>query len=514
MHIFACDKYNIMKILPIEKVREADTYTIKNEPVDSIDLMERAAKACYKWMLDKFSSTDRVKIFCGLGNNGGDGLAIARLLAKKDYRVEVFVVRYSDKSSADFDTNLENLKYQKKVKINEIRSKEELPGQLECEWIVDAIFGSGLSKPVTGFPGEVIAFLNSQQAKMIAIDIPSGLFADKSSVDSGGEIIHADITLSFEFAKKAFLFAENLPYVKEWEIMTINLHPDYVNSVEKADYLLLRKDIRKLIKVRRKFDHKGRFGHALLIAGSYGKMGAAVLASEACMRTGAGLLTTHVPRLGYNVIQTAVPEVMCSIDGSETHFSAVPDLAPYNAIGVGPGLGKDRQSQNSLKLLIQNSSLPILFDADAINILGENKTWISFVPKGSIFTPHPKEFERLAGNSSNAFERDKMQREFSVKHGVYVVLKGYSTAISCPDGSCYYNSTGNPGMATGGSGDVLTGVILGLLAQGYTSLEACLVGAYLHGLAGDLASESLGYEASLASDISGHIGYAYKALQQ
>ncbi len=503
-----------MKILPIDKVREADAYTIKNEPVDSIDLMERAAKSCYKWMLGKFRSTDRIKVFCGLGNNGGDGLAIARLLFKKDFRVEVFVLRYSDKSSDDFNTNLENLRYQKKVKINEISRFEDLPETLNSDWVVDAIFGSGLSKPVTGFIGQVIEYINNQNTKVVSIDIPSGLFADKSSVDSGGAIINADVTLSFEFAKKAFMFSENLPFVKEWEIMSINLHPDFVKSVDKADYLVLVNDIQGLIKKRRKFDHKGRFGHALLIAGSYGKMGAAVLASEACMRTGAGLLTTHVPKMGYDIIQTAVPEVMTSIDRSETSFSELPDLDPYNAIGIGPGIGQDKETRTALKVLIQNTGLPILFDADAINILGENKTWLSFIPPGCIFTPHPKEFERLVGKSNNAFERDKLQREFSVRYGAYVILKGYSTAISCPDGMCFYNSTGNPGMATGGSGDVLTGVILGLLAQGYTSLEACLVGTYLHGLAGDLASENLSCEASLASDITGHIGYAYQILQK
>jgi NAD(P)H-hydrate epimerase len=503
-----------MKILPIDKIREADEYTIKNEPVDSIDLMERAAKACYRWMLKKFSNTDRIKVFCGLGNNGGDGLAIARLLAKKDFRVEVFIIRFSDKSSEDFNINLDNLKYQKKVNIIEVKSMEDLPRSIECEWIIDAIFGSGLSKPVTGFPGKVIKYLNKQEGHIISIDIPSGLFADKSSIDSGGAIIMADITLSFEFAKKAFMFAENLPYVKEWEIMPINLHPDYISSVDKADYFTLKEDVVKMIKKRRKFDHKGMFGHALLISGSYGKMGAAVLASEACMRTGAGLLTTHIPAGGYHIIQTAAPEVMCSIDSSKKYFSEVPDLDKYNAIGIGPGLGQNIKSQNALKLLIQSTNLPILFDADAINILGENKTWISFIPPGSIFTPHPKEFERLAGKSSNAFERDKLQREFSIKYNAYVVLKGYSTSISCPDGTCFYNSTGNPGMATGGSGDVLTGIILGLLAQGYSSRDACIVGTYLHGLAGDLASEELGYEASLASDITGHIGYAYQALKR
>lgn len=502
-----------MKILPIDKVREADAYTIEHEPVDSIDLMERASKACTKWMIKNFKSTERIKIFCGLGNNGGDGLAIARLLAKKEYRVEVFIIRYSKTSSNDFNTNLENLKYQKKVKINEVNDASDLPKSLDCEWVVDAIFGSGLSKPVTGFAGEVINFINNQQAQVLAIDIPSGLFADKSTVISGGAIIEADMTLTFEFAKQAFMFAENLPYLKEWEIMYIGLHPDYINSLEKTDYFVMRKDIKRILKKRQKFDHKGRFGHALLIAGSFGKMGAAVLASEACMRAGAGLLTTHIPQKGYSVLQTAVPEVMCSIDSNENAFSELPDLEPYNAIGIGPGIGKDRVTKNALKMLIQNTTLPILFDADAINILGENKTWLSFLPPNCIFTPHPKEFERLVGPSDNAFERDKKQREFSIRYKAFVILKGYSTAISWPDGRACYNSTGNPGMATGGSGDVLTGVILGLLAQGYDPTQSCVLGTYLHGLAGDLASEELGYEASLASDIIGHIGYAYQSLE-
>ncbi len=501
-----------MKILPIEKVREADAYTIKNEPVDSIDLMERAAKSCYRWIMKNLENTDRIKIFCGLGNNGGDGLAIARLLAKKDYRVEVFVIRYSDRCSEDFSINLDNLRYQKKVSINEIDSIEQLPDKLDAEWVIDAIFGSGLSKPITGFVADVIKYINSQGTRVISIDIPSGLFADTPSTGNDGAIVEADITLSFEFPKKAFMFAENLPYVKEWEIMEINLHPDYVNNVEKADYFMLREDIVGMIRKRRKFDHKGQFGHALLLAGGYGKMGAAVLASEACMRTGAGLLTTHVPARGYDIIQTAVPEAMCSIDRSDTAFTEHPRLDDFNAIAAGPGIGQAKETQAALKMLIQNTSIPLLFDADAINILGENKTWLSFVPPGSIFTPHPKEFERIAGESSNAFERDKLQKEFSVKYQVYVVLKGYATAISCPDGTTFYNSTGNPGMATGGSGDVLTGVILGLLAQGYSALQSCLIGVYLHGLAGDLASQSLGQEASLASDISGHIGFAYQHL--
>jgi NAD(P)H-hydrate epimerase len=296
--------------------------------------------------------------------------------------------------------------------------------------------------------------------------------------------------------------------------MKIDIHPDFVNNVQGADYFMMGTDVKKLVLKRNKFDHKGRFGHALLIAGSYGQMGASVLASEACLRAGVGLLTTHIPAQGYCILQTAVPEAMASIDRSENAFTEVPALDDYNAIGVGPGIGQAEETQTALKFLIQNTNMPILFDADAINILGKNKTWLSFIPPACIFTPHPKEFERLVGKSKNAYERATLQREFSVKYKAYVVLKGYSTAISCPDGTCYFNSTGNPGMATAGSGDALTGVILGLLAQGYKSKEACLLGTHLHGLAGDLASEELGYEASLASDIIGNIGNAYQYIQE
>jgi NAD(P)H-hydrate epimerase len=292
-----------------------------------------------------------VKVFCGLGNNGGDGLALARLLAKKEFRVEVFIVRYSEKISENFRINLERLEYQGIVRINDIREGDELPSGLKGEWLVDAIFGSGLSKPVSGFIAEVIEHINNSSAKVISVDIPSGLFSDKSSIDSGGVIIHADYTLTFHFPKKAFMFAENLPYVKEWEPMPIGLHPDFIESVDKADHFMLGEDIRKLIKQRRKFDHKGKFGHALLIAGSYGKMGAAVLASEACLRAGAGLLTTHIPQSGYDILQTAVPEAMSSIDRSETSFTEIPVLDPYNAIGIGPGIGQDEETPSEIWII-------------------------------------------------------------------------------------------------------------------------------------------------------------------
>ncbi len=501
-----------MKILPVEKIREADAFTIKNEPIKSIDLMERAANQCYQWIKKHLDKTHRFKVFCGPGNNGGDSLVITRLLAKKNYDVDVIIVRFTEKGSDDFDLNLNRLNEINIVSLTEIRDGDTLPEISDDEIVIDAIFGSGLSRPVTGFVGNLINHINASGAITIAIDTPSGLFSDENSTDKGGAIIEADYTLSFQFPKYAFLFPENDKYAGEWTILPIGLMEDFTDQVKVENFFVKRQDAVQLLKPRNKFDHKGTFGHALLIAGSYGKMGAAVMVAKAALRSGAGLVSAHVPQTGYPIIQTAVPECMVSIDENEKVFSKPPDPGLYNAIAVGPGLGTERASQDALKLLIQNVNAPILFDADSINILGENKTWISFITAGSIFTPHPKEFERLAGKSSNHFERNQMQREFSIKHKVYVVLKGAHTCISTPDGLCFFNSTGNPGMATGGSGDVLTGIILGLLAQGYHPQEACILGVYLHGMAGDIAAKKKSQQAMIAGDITENIGKAFRKL--
>jgi NAD(P)H-hydrate epimerase len=323
-------------------------------------------------------------------------------------------------------------------------------------------------------------------------------------------VVQADYTLTFQMPKLAFLFPENDAFVGDWVVMDIGLSDDFINKTETKNHLVTRDIAASLVRPRARYAHKGHFGHALLIAGGYGRMGAAVLASEACLRSGVGLLHVHVPSKAVDPVQTAVPEAMLTNDPDEECFSALPDLTPFTAIGVGPAIGFDEKTRKALKFLIQNSAVPIVFDADAITILGENKTWIPFVPKNSIFTPHPKEFERLVGSSRNDFHRLELQREFCIKHGVYLVLKGAHTCICGPDGQCYFNTTGNPGMATGGSGDVLTGLILGLLAQRYPPGEACLLGVYLHGLAGDFAAEKLSPEAMIAGDIVKMIGKAFR----
>ncbi len=500
-----------MKILPIDKIREADAYTIKNEPIPSIDLMERAATQIFKWLIKRVDSTHPFKVFVGPGNNGGDGLAVARMLKSVDYPVEVYFVKFTDKTSEDFNINLQRLK-KSGITFTELNPAAVFPEIGEEDIILDAVFGSGLTRPVKGFPGEIIDQINKTDAVKVAIDIPSGLFADKCSIEEENHILRADYTLSFQFPKLAFMMPENDPFVGEWHILDIGLHPDYINQVETDNFYTTKEDVIPLIKQRPKFSHKGTYGHALLIAGSYGKMGAAVLAAEACLRSGVGLLHVHIPKVGYSIMQTALPEAMISLDRYENYFSEVPDLTPYNAAGIGPGLGKEHQSQMALKLLIQEYPGPIVLDADALNILSENPTWLSFLPAGSILTPHPKEFERLAGKWNNDFEKLEMQRKFAQKYNIYLVLKGAHTAVCTPAGKCYFNSTGNPGMATAGSGDVLTGIILGLMAQRYNPAHAAVLGVYLHGLAGDLAASKLSQQGMIAGDIVKFLGKSYKKL--
>jgi len=501
-----------MKILPIEKVREADAFTIENEPIRSIDLMERAATTCSDWIKKNINRNKKIKVFCGPGNNGGDGLVIAQLLSDKKYSVEVIVIRFTEKVSKDFNINFQRLEKDQNVKIINLYEKDELPEISKDEIIVDAIFGSGLSKPINGFIAEVINQINSSKAVIISVDVPSGLFSDTNSIESGGAIIKADYTLTFQSPKFAFLFPENDQFVGQWEVLSIGLHQDFIDSVDVKNFYVEKEYFKDHLIKRNKFNHKGNFGHALLIAGSYGKIGAAVLSSEACLRVGAGLLTSHIPKNGYEIIQTTVPEAMVSIDRSDEFFTETPDISLFNAIGLGPGLGKNELTQTAIKLLIQNSKIPLLFDADAINILAENKTWLHFLQKNCIFTPHPKEFERLVGKSKDNFERNEMQKEFSIKFNCYLVLKGAYTTITCPDGSCYFNSSGNPGMATGGSGDVLTGIILGLLAQGYHPKTASILGVYLHGIAGDYAAKKIGQESMIAGDIIKYLGKAIKLI--
>ena len=501
-----------MKILAIDKIREADAYTIQNEPILSIDLMERASMACCNWIADRFTTDVKIRVICGPGNNGGDGLAIARLLAIRGYSIDVFYAKLSDKFSADFTLNFSRLDKLQGINLTLLTEGDTLPDFHDSGVVIDALFGSGLTRPVDGLAAEIIRHINGCASTVVSIDIPSGLFADASSIHTHSPVVQADHTLSFQMPKLAFMFAENATFTGVWHILPIGLHTDFLDGAVTKNYYTTRNEVSGIMLPRPIFAHKGNFGHALLIAGSSGKMGAAVLSARACLRSGVGLLTAHIPQNGLNVMPVAVPECMVRPDPAQSIFTTPGDLTPYNAIGIGPGIGTDDLTQKALKLLIQEARFPMVLDADALNILSQNKTWIAFLPKNSILTPHPKEFERLAGKCNDDFERLEAARSFAVKFSVILVLKGMHTAICCPDGHCYFNSTGNAGMATAGSGDVLTGILLGLLGRGYTPKEAALLGVYLHGFAGDLAAMALGQESMMAGDITTYLSEAFLSL--
>ncbi|PSR54769.1 bifunctional ADP-dependent NAD(P)H-hydrate dehydratase/NAD(P)H-hydrate epimerase [Adhaeribacter arboris] len=497
-----------MKILTAAQTRAADAFTVKQENIPSLTLMERAARAFVGWFENKFSASPAqpILIFCGPGNNGGDGLAIARLLYQHNYLVRVYILPTTNSYAPDFTANLERLS--EEIKKMYLHQLADLPNSLDNAIVVDALFGTGLNRPLTGFIAELIEQINKSSATVIAVDIPSGLFTDAPNAATD-RIIQADYTLSFELPKLAFLLPANAPYVGEWAIAPIGLNANFIAETE-SSYFFISPDVPvAILKPRPKYAHKGTFGHALLISGSYGKMGATVLSARACLRSGVGLLTVHCPAVGYTILQTAVPEAMTLTDTENNFISQLPDLSTYTAIGIGPGLGKNPATRQMVKQLLATARVPLVIDADALNIMAEDESLKNALLPDSILTPHPKEFERLAGSAENDYHRLELLKEFCQKHTCYVVLKGAHTCIGTPAGTCYFNSTGNPGMATGGTGDVLTGIITALVAQQYSALDACILGVYLHGLAGDLAKIENGEQALLASDIIQYLGKSF-----
>lgn len=503
-----------MKILTAEQIRAADSYTIAHEPIASVDLMERAANACTSWLIEHFTTESDFIVICGTGNNGGDGLAIARQLLAKNYSVKIFIAPFFSKASEDFSANRRRLEENKNAFITEIKEADDIKIDAHDKHavIIDALLGSGLSKPVEGKLAEVIQKVNSFHLPVIAIDMPSGLAMEDNTNFDKKNIIRAAFTLTFETPKLSFLFADNADFAGEFSILDIGIDKKFLAEQKSSNYWVTQQMITPVLKHRARFSHKGTYGHALLIAGSYGKMGAAVLGAKSCLRTGVGLLTAHIPKCGYEIMQTSVPEAMVNVDEEEHEFSGIKDISVYNAIGVGPGIGTSEQAAKALKILIQQSSVNMVLDADALNILSENKTWLSFLRPCSIITPHPGEFARLAGKSATAFEAYNKQREFAVKYKIYVVLKGAFTSIATPEGDVYFNSTGNPGMATAGSGDTLTGIIVSLLAQGYSPGQAAILGVYIHGLAGDMAAQEWGENSLIAEDITNCLGKAFKHI--
>jgi NAD(P)H-hydrate epimerase len=502
-----------MEILSAESVRAWDAYTMQHEPVASIDLMERAAEACFSWLEKNGYMGRSFSVYCGKGNNGGDGLALARLLSAQDCAVTVHILEFGHIGTEDFQINLARL-HQTAVEVRFIQGEEHFYRLSPEDVIVDALLGSGLNRALEGVTARLVEHINGSGNEIISVDIPSGLFVGRSS--RGNTVIRATHTLSFQVWKPAFLLPENEPWVGRVHILDIGLHPGFLTNLQSEATLLDPSVIRDIYKPRQPFSHKGMFGHALLLAGSHGKIGAAVLASRACLRAGAGLLTVQVPGCGYGILQTGVPEAMVLTDDDENTLTALPagGVDNYSVIGVGPGIGTGEGTAAFLRDLLGACRKPMVIDADALNILAANPDWMASLPPYSILTPHPREFERLFGASQDDYARLEKARDMARKHQCIIVLKGHYTFIAMPGGKGYFNSTGNAGMAKGGSGDALTGILTALLGQPYSPGEAALLGVYLHGLAGDFAAGAWSQESMLPGDLIDCLGNAFLLLSK
>ena len=501
-----------MYILNAQEIRDWDRFTIEYESISSIDLMERAATKCVEWIEKQNWQNKTFKIFCGKGNNGGDGLAITRLLYKLGYNISVYLLEFGKPGSSDFQINLQRLHELSFTEIYFIQSNENFPLVNTNEILVDALFGSGLNKPLDGLSADLVEHINNSGTMIVSIDLPSGMFIDKSSVQN--KVVQAKHTLTFQCYKLALLMQENALLIGKLHVLDIGLSQDYLQNQSHDQVFIDEKLIGQLFKPRNAFAHKGNFGHALLIAGSYGKIGAAVLAAKACLHSGVGLLTCYLPKCGYEIMQASLPEAMVMTDESETIVAQLPEgIEKYSVIGVGPGIGTANETQNLISFICRRYKKPLVVDADGLNCISQNKELLHELPQSSILTPHLKEFDRLFGEQQNDFDRLKTAIENSQRYKIVIVLKSHHTAIVSPAGNVFFNSTGNAGMAKAGSGDVLTGMITSLLAQNYASEQAAVLGVYLHGLAGDLAAKALGKQSMIATDIINCLSPAFLSFE-
>ena len=499
-----------MKIFSAPQIYEAINVTIEKNQISSNDLMEFAGTRVFNWFHERLNGAQiPIHIFCGIGNNGGLGLVLGRHLLHHGYNVHLYVVNFSEKRTKDFLSNYDRVK-EFKVWPKMLSSGEEFPEMSRKDIIVDAIFGIGLNRKTSDWVKSLIKYINASKAFTVSLDVPSGLYPDHGPEDREA-VIESDYTLTGQAPKLSFFLPETGAFIQQWEAIDVGLDADYLNSTETVAQLVDKFEVLPFYRPREKYSHKGTYGHSLIIGGSFGKMGAAVLASSACLRTGAGLVTAFIPKCGYTILQTSLPEVMVVCDESETELTHIShDLVP-KAIGIGVGMGTDAKTVTAFKTFLKEQTSPLVIDADALNILSENKTLLKSMPKGSILTPHPKELERLLGAWEDDFDKLEKAKAFSKKYEVVLVIKG-AHSIVVYDGFLYVNNTGNPGMATAGSGDVLTGILTGLLSQGYDPIKAAIFGVYLHGKAGDIALQSFGYQALTASDLIDHIGDAYLDL--
>ncbi|HTN47016.1 MAG TPA: NAD(P)H-hydrate dehydratase [Flavipsychrobacter sp.] len=499
-----------MKLLTAQQIKACDQYTIDKAEISSLDLIEYAARQCTEWLKKTLPDNTLYIVLCGVGNNGGDGLAITRQLHESGYAAKAFVLQLREELSEECQANFKRLENLDENLVTIVPRETFITDIPQHIVIVDAILGTGLSQPVSGWLKSFIDHINALPNCKIAIDLPSGLSADHLP-EKNSAILKADYTLSFQFFKRSFFHAEAGFFTGKLQILDIGLHPEFIKNTHSSYFASDRQSVRDIYKVRNRFSHKGTYGHALVVGGSQGMMGAITLCAKAALRSGVGKVTALIPEMGYNIFQTQLPEAIFVTSG-ETYITEIRNSLGANVTGIGPGLGLSRKTVEALERFIEEQKECIVLDADALNILSNRKDLLHKLPHNSILTPHPKEFERLFGETSDSMQRLELARTKAMLHNIIIVLKDHHTVVVSAEGECWYNTTGNAGMATAGSGDVLTGMITSFLAQGYEPQDAAVLAVYLHGLAGDYAASRQSMEAMIAGDIIANLGNAFKEM--
>lgn len=502
-----------MKIFNSEKLREIDKATCEAQEIDSVELMERAASAVTYEIISRFLPNKRIVVIAGPGNNGGDALAVARMLMEQGYnKVEVFLFNVTGKLSHDCDEERKKLITIDSVDFTEITREFNPPYLSSDDVVIDGLFGSGLNMPLQGGFIAVARLINESGAYVVSIDIPSGLFGEWNAAVNRRDVVHADLTLTFQTPRLSFFFEENYLCTGDWKILDIDLDEKAIQETP-ADFTLIdTRNVRPLLRKRMKFSGKRDYGSALLFAGSAGMMGASVMCARATLRGGAGLATVHSASCGMQVVQTAVPEAMFEPDPGEHFISEMTVHHDHQVVVAGPGIGTREATIDALESLLKNVKSPLVLDADALNCIARRPQLLTLLPHQTVITPHIGEFDRLFGEHSSSEARLKKGVEMAQYYNIVIVLKGHYTAVIRPTGRVYFNSSGNPGMATAGAGDVLTGVIAAFISQGYRPELAATLGVYIHGLAGDMAAEDLGQAGMLATDIIDRLGLAVRKI--
>jgi NAD(P)H-hydrate epimerase len=498
----------MLKILKSSEIQLVDSYTIAHEPVSPEGLVGRVGAVLARALLQQFPQQERVDIVCGKGKNGGDGLALALSLADSAAcRLRVLLCYPPQELCAEAAHFYGQVRQRPAVLCEQVCA-DRLPALHADALLVDALFGTGLNRPLAGYERKLVQHINGSGCCVLAVDIPSGLPSDGGAVADEGAVVQARYTFTLNAPKLSLMLPALGELAGELRVLDVGLHPDAIGKAASPYRYFTQADARQLVRPRKKFSHKGAYGRCLLVAGSQGMMGAAVLAARACCHAGAGLLTAHVPACGAGVMQVAVPEAVLSIDEDERCFTGIRrvDVGRYSAIAVGCGVGRSRPVAAALEELLQAAPpARTVVDADALNIIADSKRLLDLLPENTIITPHAGEFERLVGLCGSDHERLLRQQRLAEERRLVVALKGAHTSVATPDGTTCFNSSGNAGMATAGSGDVLTGVILALLGQGYAPEQAAMLGVYMHGAAGDAAAARTSQSFITATDIIEHL---------